>query len=171
MKRINTIWNSHNVNYEDWNDYFKESFPDENLTEDDKISIVQDDLSNQLDDEEVNLNITLDNPIIAIVSLGLWSGRKSGYKIIESGNIRDIFSVGKWDEATFYADANNVRATLYHHDGQNYVTFRELKADMDHDEFKLKILNGAHTSRDITRHTKSILPSVAEVYGWKYRKY
>ena len=42
-----------------------------------------------LEDERVNLNIQLPQPIICIADLGRWNGRFSGYKEIASGNIRD----------------------------------------------------------------------------------
>ena len=33
-----------------------------------------------LDDERVNLNIQLDQPILVIADLGLWNGRRPGYQ-------------------------------------------------------------------------------------------
>ena len=46
-----------------------------------------------LDDERVNLNIQLDQPILVIADLGLWNGRRTGYQEISSGNIRTAFTV------------------------------------------------------------------------------
>ena len=47
-----------------------------------------------LSDERVNLNIQLSQPILVIADLGLWNGRRMGYKEIPSGNIRDCLSGG-----------------------------------------------------------------------------
>ena len=44
-----------------------------------------------LSDERVNLNVQLSQPIIVIGDIGRWNGRVSGYKMIDSGNIKDCF--------------------------------------------------------------------------------
>ena len=56
-----------------------------------------------LGDERMNLNIQLDRPILVIGDLGLWNGRRSGYKEIESGNIRDCLYADT-DYSTWYVD-------------------------------------------------------------------
>ena len=43
-----------------------------------------------LADERGNLNIQLSHPILILADLGLWDGRRQGYKMIDSGNIKDI---------------------------------------------------------------------------------
>ena len=42
-----------------------------------------------LDAERMNLNVQLSQPILVVGDLGLWNGRRMGYKEIPSGNIRD----------------------------------------------------------------------------------
>ena len=42
-----------------------------------------------LSDERANLNIQLSQPIIIIGDIGRWNGRVMGYKMIDSGNIKD----------------------------------------------------------------------------------
>ena len=40
-----------------------------------------------LNDERENLDIQLSQPILVIGDLGMWNGRRMGYKEIASGNI------------------------------------------------------------------------------------
>ena len=44
--------------------------------------------STYFQDEKTNLDIQLSSPILVVGDLGLWHGRRMGYKEIESGNIR-----------------------------------------------------------------------------------
>lgn len=119
----------------------------------------------QLQDEIHNLNIRTDNKILAIADLGLWRGRRVGYRVLDA-NVNSIFSLTS-DYTHFYVDANNVRADLTHHDGTNYILFRELRGLPSTEKFLQSIYNGGKpSSQQISRYTKSIRPQVAEVYGW-----
>ena len=71
-----------------------------------------------LDDERVNLIIPLSQPILILADLGLWDGRHSGYKELNSGNIKDcLFS--QYDYATWYVDKHgDFRCDVIHHDAQ-----------------------------------------------------
>lgn len=126
-----------------------------------------------LDDERMNLNIDVHSPIIAIADLGLWDGRKTGYKMIRSTNIKDCLYTD-CDYSEWYCDAWDFRATMTHHDGTNYVLYRARKADVTDykwDNFLYKLYTGKATRADITRNTFSLQPYIAKVYGWKYRTY
>lgn len=126
-----------------------------------------------LEDERCNLNIDVHSPIIAIADLGLWNGRRTAYKMIRSTNIKDCLSTD-CDYAEWYCDAHNFRATMTHHDGTNNILYRMRKegiTEMQWDGFLYKIYTGKVKRSDITRYTKSLLPFIAEVYGWKYRTY
>ena len=81
------IWSNYNIDYEDWREELEEEYPD--LSEDERYLKMLEINNDYLDDERTNLNIQLNQPIIVIADLGLWNGRRSGYKEIESGNIRD----------------------------------------------------------------------------------
>ena len=81
------IWSNYALDYEDWKDDLEAEYPD--LSEDDRMALMYEINSDYLDDERVNLNIQLSQPILVIADLGLWTGRRIGYKEIESGNIRD----------------------------------------------------------------------------------
>ena len=152
-----TIWQNYNV--EPDNEFCPE------LTEEERIERAYQDNEMFLADERRNLDIQLYNPILVVASLGLWNGRKSGYKIIQSGNIKDILYTD-CDYAEWYSDGKDILARMSHHDGTNYYLYREIK-DVDRIDVLLdKIYNDKHTRTDINRYTRSILPHVARVYGW-----
>ena len=114
------------------------------------------------------LNVLLDNDIVVIADLGLWNGRKSGYKVIESGNISDCL-VSDSDYCEWYCDSNNFRCTAHHHDGTNHYLYRMFKVGLtEHQKqtFLSKIYFGTATTKDMSRYTKSIRPNIAEVFGW-----
>ena len=81
------IWSNHNIDYEDWREYMESEYPD--LSEDERYVKMLEINDSYLDDERMNLNIQLSEPILLIADLGLWNGRHSGYTVIESGNISD----------------------------------------------------------------------------------
>ena len=71
-------------------------------------------------DERINLDIQLTQPIIIIANLGRWNGRFSGYKMINSGNIKDCL-YSDTDYTEWYVDKyGNLRADAVHHDGTNH---------------------------------------------------
>lgn len=114
------------------------------------------------------LNVLLDNDIVVIADLGLWNGRKFGYKVIESGNISDCL-VDDSDYCEWYCDSNDLRCTAHHHDGTNHYLYRMLKVGLTERQkqtFLSKIYFGTVTPKDMTRYTKSIRPDIAKVFGW-----
>ena len=119
-----------------------------------------------LDDEKLNLNIRLDNNVIAFAKLGLWDGTKSAYKIL-GNNVNCIFDISE-EGNTYYVDAYNVRATCVHHDGRNQILYRMLKPNVDIRAFEaIMYKNGYNlSSQQISRYTTSLRPYVAQVYGW-----
>jgi hypothetical protein len=115
------------------------------------------------------LNIQLDNSILVIADLGLWNGRRQGYKIIQSGNIQDIL-YSDCDYVEWYSDGYNIKAKMSHHDGTNYIEYREIRGNVNIDNLTSKIYNNMDVSRaEINRYTRSLLPYVAKVYGWPCR--
>lgn len=72
------IWSNYALDYGDWKADLEAEYPD--LTEDERIALMYEINGDYLDDERVNLNIQLSSPILVIVDLGLWNGRRSGYK-------------------------------------------------------------------------------------------
>ena len=102
-------------------------------------------------------SIDINGQIIAIADLGLWTGRHSGYKYIDT--LSDIFTCME-DYNTLSIDQhNNLTLSATHHDGTNYITFRLLKdnlSDTQIENFENKLYNGTATSKDISRYTTSL---------------
>ena len=121
---------------------------------------------NWIEDERANLDVYTDLPLICIADLGLWNGRRTGYKVIESRKIGDIL-YDNADYVEWYSDGYNVKATAIHHDGTNYYEYREVRNMDNIDKFLKKLYyNEPITRQEINYYTKSILPYVKEVYGW-----
>lgn len=126
-----------------------------------------------LEDERCTLNINVNNTIIAIADLGLWDGRHKAYKEMRTTNIPDCL-YSKEDYVEFYCDEYDFRATETHHDGTNHILYRMRKeniSDEQWDNFTDKLYYGKVTKKDMTKYTKSLMPYIARVYGWKYRDY
>ncbi len=162
-KDIRIIWDNTDVDIDKWDfdsDWIEEYQP----TDDQKYERMYDDLNFFIDDERANLDISC-NKIIVIANLGLWHGRRQGYKIID-GNVKNILYTD-CDYAKWYADEKDIRGKFIHHDGTNYVLYREIK-DMDTiDEFTNKIYNGEElTDELLDKYTNSLRPYVAKIYGW-----
>lgn len=117
-------------------------------------------------DEIENLNISLGNNVLALADLGLWNGRKNGYKILPA-NVNSIFNVSN-DSNHYYADGRNIRAKCSHHDGTNYILFRKLKDGVSVEQIESLLLKNDYslTSQQISKYTESLRPYVAKVYGW-----
>ena len=124
-------------------------------------------------DERVNLNIQLSQPIIVIGDLGRWNGRVSGYKMIDSGNIKDCL-YSDTDYTEWYVDKyGDLRADAVHHDGTNHYLYRVFKdgvTDTQIENLQDKIYNGKATRADITRVTKRLGDDIAGVYGFPIPK-
>lgn len=118
------------------------------------------------EDERLNLRKELNGRIIAIASMGLWNGRKSGYKILGNNLNEVLTSTIGCDEKEVYCDTYNVYAEDYHHDGRNYVEFREIREDRNIDNLLNKLYNNEEvTRREINYYTKSLRPYIKQVYG------
>ena len=95
------IWSNYGLDYEDWRDDLEAEYPD--LSENERISLMYEINGDYLDDERTNLNVQLSQPILIVGDLGLWNGRRMGYKEIPSGNIRDCL-YSDTDYSTWYVD-------------------------------------------------------------------
>lgn len=167
MKKYIIFDNSGN----DINEYFntmREAYPSASDAE--IMEIYYDDLNNWIDCERANLNIQLNQPIIAIADLGLWNGRRQAYKVIQSGNIKDCL-YSSCDYCTWYVDQyHDLKCDAVHHDGTNYITYRVYKDGLSAyqiNTFEYKLMCGTATRRDITRYTKRIGDHIREIYGWE----
>lgn len=170
MKK-HVIWSDIDLDLDDWREYLEESYPEFSDDENKLYELMWEFNGDYLEDERVNLNIQLPQEILVIADLGLWYGNRSGYREIKSGNIRDcLYSERSIEYAEWYVDQyGNLRGTGIHHDGTNHYLYRVWKDEVteaQRDNLKDKIYNGTATSRDLTRHTRSIGKEIAKVYGW-----
>ena len=119
------IWSNYGLDYEDWRDDLEAEYPD--LSENERISLMYEINGDYLDDERANLNVQLSQPILVVGDLGLWNGRRMGYKEIPSGNIRDCL-YSDTDYSTWYVDRlGDLRCDAIHHDGTNFYLYRVYK--------------------------------------------
>ena len=170
------IWSDLNLDIDDWREAYEECIEINEWDDDpdDEYALYEymvEINSLYLDDERMNLDIEVSQPIIAIADLGLWNGRFSGYKELNSRNISaclDTFDSCEYHE--WYVDAfGDLRCTAVHHDGRNYVLYRMYRDDISDeqiDEFLEKIYSGEATREDIEANTRRLGDEIAEVYGW-----
>ena len=162
------IWSNYYIDYEDWRGDLEADYPD--LTEDERYRKMLEINSDYLDDERDNLNIRLSQPILVIADLGLWYGRRQGYKEIESGNIRDCLYSND-DYTTWYVDKQgDLRCDDVHHDGTNhylYRVFKEGTSDEQRGDLEEKLFCGTATPEDIALVTDRLGDEIAKVYGWR----
>lgn len=162
------IWSDIHLDFEDWRTDLEEQYP--GLPDDELIQAMYEINSDNLYDERMNLNIQLSQPIIVIGDIGRWNGRVLGYKMIDSGNIKDcLYSDTDYNE--WYLDEHgDLRAEAVHHDGTNYYLYRTLKEGLTEDEiddFQIKIIDNELTEDDIEKYTDSIGQYVCGIYGWQ----
>ena len=142
------------------NDEVKDEPSDEEITQE-----IYDRIEMTYGDEKLNLNKRLNGRILAIANLGLWNGRRSGYKIL-GDNLNEILTGFGCDEWQVVDNGFNIVADGYHHDGHNYVEYREIKEDTNYEVLLNKLYSNEPVSRkDINRYTRSIRKYVKEIYG------
>lgn len=165
------IWSNYDLRYEDWASDLESEYPD--LSEDERYLKMLEINADYLDDERANLNIQLSQPILVIADLGLWNGRRPGYREIQSGNIRDCL-YGGHDYITWYVDSKgDLRCEDIHHDGTNHYLYRAYKSgttEAQRNQLKSKIYDGSVTEQDIARFTRRLGDDIGRVYGWTFQK-
>lgn len=171
MKKL-TIWSNRDINLDDWRDSYKECAEINEWDEDtdDEYNLwnyIHETLQMYLDDERnYNLNIPTDGRILAIADLGLWYGRRQGYKILKN-KVSDILYDGDADYIEWYGDGYNIKAIASHHDGTNFYEYRVIREDRNIQNLLDAIYNGEEiTRKKLNYYTKSLYPYVAKVYGW-----
>ena len=169
MNGKHIIWSDLNLDLDDWRDDLEEQYPD--ASEDELYNAMCEINDSYLGDERTNLNIQFPRSIIVIGDLGLWNGRVQGYKMIDSGNIKDcLYSDCDFNE--WYVDKyGDLRCTAIHHDGTNHYLYRVFKdnvTDTQVENLKEKIYCGKATRQDITRITKRLGDAIGKIYGWSF---
>lgn len=164
-----TIWQNIDLDPVHYQDFLQDCYP-EITDEYEKIRLIEELNASYLDDERVNLDhIVESGMIIAIADLGLWFGHRSGYRLIQSGNISDCLQDLNCDLIRWYVDKNgDLRCCAHHHDGVNHYLYREIKpsvSDTQIDHFTSKILDDTFTQRDVTRYTRKLGAYISSIYG------
>ena len=173
-KKHTTIWKSYGMySLEEMEseekackEFLSEAYPEIEQTEENVMQEIYDHIDMYSDDEKSNLFKILDGRILCIADMGLWNGRRSGYKIL-GNNLNEILTTGiGCDEKEIYCDAYNVYAQGYHHDGRNHVEFREIREDRNIENLLDKIFSNQSISRrEINYYTKSLNPYIKQIYG------
>lgn len=167
------IWSNIDLDIEDWRDGYKEFLEindiDKNPNDEDAIYNWMHEMNDEyLYDEQMNLDKTVDGRILIIADLGLWDGRRDGYKIL-GNNIKEIFNINSrgFDYAEFYGDGYNIKGKEIHHDGTDYYLYRVIREDRNIDNLLDAIYNGEEISKSkLNYYTKSLYKDVAKIYGW-----
>ena len=154
------IWSDISLDLDDWRESLEELYP--GYSDDELYDIMVKSNAENLYDERVNLNIQLSQPIIVIGDLGRWNGRVSGYKMIDSGNIKDCL-YSDTDYTEWYVDKyGDLRADAVHHDGTNHYLYRVFKdgvTDTQIENLQDKIYNGKEpTSHELPKGSAMTLP-------------
>ena len=166
------IWSNMNLDIEDWRDDYQEyleynGFDERHNNDDDLYEWMCDTNAEYIYDERANLDKVVNGRILVIGDIGRWDGRVSGYKIIDSGNIKDIL-YSECDYVEWYGDGYNIRSVGIHHDGRNYAEYRVIREDRNIENLLDDIYYGKEISRSkLNYYTKSLYKPVAEVYGWR----
>lgn len=122
-----------------------------------------------LDAEKDNLGTVSVGTILVIADLGLWSGRKSGFRFLEGTNtLAATLKVFQGDSYRLYVEGEDLKGEDIHHDGTNFYTFYEA-VDMDAAE-KIAdlVFNGKEIPDDLFRKgLRSLGPDVSGIYGFE----
>ena len=148
------IWSDISLDLDDWRESLEELYP--GYSDDELYDIMVKSNAENLYDERVNLNIQLSQPIIVIGDLGRWNGRVSGYKMIDSGNIKDCL-YSDTDYTEWYVDKyGDLRADAVHHDGTNHYLYRVFKDGVT--DMQIEICKIKSTTEKLQEPTSHELP-------------
>lgn len=157
------IWSDISLDLDDWRESLEELYP--GYSDDELYDIMVKSNAENLYDERANLNIQLSQPIIVIGDLGRWNGRVSGYKMIDSGNIKDclysdtttqngmLTNTETFEPTLFITTVQTIIFTVY---SKTVLPIRRLKI------CKLKSTTGKPqepTSHELPKDSAMILPA------------
>ncbi len=161
------IWSNEYLDWADWHEAFEEDYSD--ASESKKFELMSVLNGEYLEDERRNMDVQVGTPIIIIADIGKWDGRHTGYRVIDSGCLKDCLYT-ELDGVTWYVDnRGDFRMDGYHHDGHNYYLYRKFRegvSDEDREDFQCKILEHTLTEEDIDRVTERLGEDIAKIYGF-----
>ncbi len=167
MKIKYTIWSS-DLHIEDFLFELRHEFPDAGEDELYQMAVAEN-WADRLDIRYI-VDEDLGAPILAVADMGLWNGRKSGYKLIKSGNLADCFvEIGSADSASWYIDERGeLCADFAHHDGVNHIRYRAIRPGMKEKTVRdlcAKIASQEEFERSLSRVTYRIGDRVGAKLG------
>lgn len=161
------IWSNLNLDMEDWREFLEEEYP--GRTEEEYYDLMHELNNGYLDDERMNLDRQLSTPILVCADLGLWNGRKSGYRMIGSGNIKDCLDSGFADVEWYVDRQGDLRSIAIHHDGRNHYLYRAVRErvpDWKVERLQNRLYEGTASYADIAKITRRLGDEIAAVYGF-----
>mgnify|MGYP001059427479 CR=1 FL=1 len=177
MKHV--IWSDMDIINDESLEYAKETllecYDEEEIIESMLHEFLYEDNGDMFDCEVSNLSYAEETAgeIIAIADMGLWNGRRTGYKLLDSRKVSDCLTkITHYDFNEFYVDEHGeLRSTHVHHDGTNKVLYRSLKPELTYeqvDEFTSLLYYGKEV--DIDKYTDKVGTLVAKYYGWEVKE-
>lgn len=137
------IFDSDSYTYDDAKKFLVEDQGIENPTDDEIQQEIFDCQEIWFKDERMEMHcagLKCDGKLVGIADMGLWNGRKYGYR--EYDSFEDILDrCAEYDSFKLYIDRGNLRAILHHHDGTHYVIFREIPPHIDPEKLENAILD------------------------------
>ena len=117
--RDRLIWTSQ-PDFEEYREDLMADFPE--FSEDELRDIMQASNWDRLQFDREELAHLYDDSILVIADLGLWDGRRTAYREIESCNLMDCFETSRDTlDIEWFVDKNgDLRCNDYHHDGTNH---------------------------------------------------
>lgn len=158
MKHV--IW-TNEINVKDWEDDIREMYP--NIEDDEIYEVAYRENEMYFYDEKANMDKELGKPIVIIGNLGLWNGRRNGWKLTNKTNLNDIFTDTCGDYVTWYVEDGEIKCEDIHHDGTNYYTYRVVKDGISDWEFEEMMYDG----KDIDELTDKLGKFACDIYGWE----
>ena len=161
------IWSNEELDWEKWKDAFADCGP---VPEEKRYQMISELNEQYLLDERMNLDVDVGETIVLIADLGLWDGWHTGYRQIQSGNLRDCL-YSELDVITWFVDRKGeFRMEGYHHDGRNHYLYRKFRPEISHEEreaFLRKILDHTMNRDDLERVTCRLGDDIARIYGFQ----
>ena len=175
MQKKYVIWSNRDLDPADWKDSYAQFLEINEISgnpedQDEVVNYMIETNDEYLEDEKANLR-TSGEPILVIANLGLWNGRKTGYAVIESGDIaKCLFS--RCDYVNWYVDGadGEFRCEASHHDGTNRYLYRRFKNEVSEDareELLEKIYENKFSQEDLDELTIPLGPEIAKIFGWE----
>ena len=114
--------------------------------------------------EAVNMKT---NDLLLVADLGLWNGRKRGFKEVK--NMEEAMTVGNEDMNEITIEDGELHKKAVHHDGTNHIVVREWKNDVTEEQkekTKLEIWRDSLKADALIRkHTDPVGHYWEELYG------